>query len=86
MFLRPINHSSGEVGPTLVVSLTSYGPRIRWVHLAIESMIASGASASDIYLWLANGSKITGQLDRLVRRGCVLGNTLRQILQLVLRG
>jgi hypothetical protein len=53
----------------LLVSLTSYGPRIRWAFLAIESIIASGCRPSDIFLWLPLDARTTKALDRLVSRG-----------------
>lgn len=53
----------------IIVSLTSYGHRVKWSFLAIESIIASGCRPNDIYLWLAHGTKIGKPLERLASRG-----------------
>jgi len=69
LLLPPFGDIASGSAPPLVVSLTSYGSRIRWAHLAIESIIASGVRAPDMFLWLPNGSKIGNPLRRLVGRG-----------------
>ena len=53
----------------LVVSMTSYGSRIRWCYFAIESIIQSGCLPSDVYLWISKGSEVTPSLQRLAKRG-----------------
>jgi len=68
-FISSPNLAIQSANPRLVVSMTSYGSRIRWAHLAIESIVFSGCKESDIYLWLATGSEIRQPLRRLVSRG-----------------
>lgn len=51
------------------MSLTSFGARIRWVWIAIESIVSSGCPESAIYLWLPENSIIGKPLERLVSRG-----------------
>ncbi len=53
----------------LLVSLTTYGPRIKWSFLAIESIVQSGCRESDIYLWISDKAVIGKTLNRLVGRG-----------------
>lgn len=53
----------------LLVSLTTYGPRIKWAFLAIESIVKSGCKESDIYLWISDKAIIGKSLDRLITRG-----------------
>ena len=71
LFLKPSSEPSNciSLGSSLVVSLTSYGPRIRWCYLAIESIIRSGCYPSDVYLWISKGSEVTPSLQRLAKRG-----------------
>jgi hypothetical protein len=71
LFLRPSSAilEGGQLESSLVVSLTSYGKRIRWCHLAIESIIQSGCIASNIHLWIPKGSEISQSLQRLSLRG-----------------
>lgn len=67
--LSPLSEGPGAGEPKLVVSLTSYGSRVSWVHLAIESIISSGAKAEDVFLWLPIGTRLGNPLQRLVGRG-----------------
>jgi len=69
LLLPPVREVAGGTAPPLVVSLTSFGSRIQWAHLAIESIIASGVRAPDVFLWLSQGYKIGNPLRRLVGRG-----------------
>lgn len=61
--------STRAENPRLLVSLTTYGPRIKWAFLAIESIVKSGCKESDIYLWISDKAIISKSLDRLVTRG-----------------
>lgn len=61
---------AGGSGP--VVSLTTYGTRIRWSHLAIESIARGSLTPSRTVLWLddeAAFSRLPRPLRRLRRRG-----------------
>jgi hypothetical protein len=69
VFLRSRQSKSLQGGTGLIVSLTSYGHRVKWSFLAIESIIASGCRPNDVYLWLAHGTKIGKPLEKLVSRG-----------------
>lgn len=56
----------------VVVSLTSYGPRMKDVALAIEAIAAGKRRPERMILWVADGDYRAGEfpmLDRLVRRG-----------------
>jgi hypothetical protein len=64
---RPITHAGGPV-----VSLTSYGERIRTVHLAIESIGRGQIRPSRILLWLDDPlmiEKLSAGIRRLQSRG-----------------
>lgn len=65
----PRQSKADKGGAGLIVSLTSYGHRVKWSFLAIESIIASGCRPNDIYLWLAHETKIGKPLKRLASRG-----------------
>lgn len=56
----------------VVVSLTTYGPRTRWAHLAISSIAAGSVRPGRIVLWLDREqyeSPLPLSLRRLARRG-----------------
>lgn len=69
LFLKSKSISTRAEDPRLLVSLTTYGPRIKWAFLAIESIVKSGCKESDIYLWISDKAIIGKSLDRLVTRG-----------------
>ena len=59
----------------VVVSLTSYGSRIRAVHLAVESMVHGTVRPQRLILWLREADVVAdppAPLARLVRRGLEL--------------
>ncbi|WP_424347701.1 hypothetical protein [Kocuria sp. CH-021] len=59
----------------VVVSLTSYGSRIRTVHLAVESMAHGSVRPQRLILWLREADVVADPpppLARLVRRGLEL--------------
>jgi hypothetical protein len=61
---------SGGRGP--IVSLTSYGPRIRHVHLTLESIAQGQLVPKRTVLWLSDPSakrRIPANLKRLIKRG-----------------
>ncbi|NNC12955.1 glycosyltransferase family 4 protein [Planctomonas sp. JC2975] len=52
------------------VSMATYGPRIRTVHLALESIAAGKVRPRRMILWIADSDfRITPGLRRLMRRG-----------------
>lgn len=60
------------------VSLTTFGRRIRWVHLTIESVGAGRVRPRRVVLWLDDASVVDQpprSLRRLVRRGLELRST-----------
>lgn len=73
--LRQRNHqSTAQVTATggPVVSMTSYGDRLRTVHLVLESIAAGSVLPSRLILWVDKDemdSVRTPGLERLVRRG-----------------
>lgn len=73
---RPLATPAGP--PRAVVSLTSFGRRIRWVHLTIESIAAGRVRPERIVLWLDDADAVrrpTRGLRRLVRRGLEIRHT-----------
>jgi hypothetical protein len=60
----------------VVVSLTSFGGRIDWVHLVIESLFRQTVLADEIVLWLADhefeGRPLPSSLSRLEDRGLTI--------------
>lgn len=61
-----------------VVSLTSYGKRIGWVHLTIESVAAGAERPARLVLWLDDERALRRPpwaLRRLVRRGLEIRET-----------
>ena len=64
---RPITHAGGPV-----VSLTSYGKRLKTVHLAVESIGRGQIRPSRIFLWLDDPlmiEKLPAGIRRLQSRG-----------------
>lgn len=60
-----------QLGAT-VVSLTSYGPRLGHVHLAIESIARGGSQPCRLILWLSEDSRnhpLSSSIRRLQKRG-----------------
>lgn len=56
----------------IIVSLTSYGTRIKDVHLAIESIMQGTVKPNRIILWLSdseNGNQLTVPLQKQIYRG-----------------
>lgn len=78
LILRPIAHSRAPNQVSLLVSITSYGERVKWAYLAIESIIQSGCNPSDIYIWVPRGTKVGGNLKRLERRGLIIKHVVDQ--------
>ncbi|MFI6492301.1 hypothetical protein [Streptomyces sp. NPDC050564] len=52
-----------------VVSLTSYGDRLRYAPVAIESIGLGSVRPRRLILWLADGESVNPSLRRLERRG-----------------
>ena len=54
-----------------VISIATYGHREKWLHLTIESMLRSGISSGQIYVWLDDpfGRNLPRGLRRLHRQG-----------------
>ena len=70
--LNLVSRSRLAGGPGPVVSLTTYGTRIRWSHLAIESIARGSLTPSRTGLWLddeAAFARLPRPLRRLRRRG-----------------
>lgn len=68
-FSRRVITSDGSAS---VVSLTSYGRRIPWVYLAIESIGLGKKRPRSVILWLSDEERenpLPASLERLVRRG-----------------
>lgn len=68
--LRSHSRLSGGQGPT--VSLTSYGDRLRTVHLTLESIAAGELTPSRTILWVSDEplrKKLPRNVKRLMRRG-----------------
>ncbi len=61
-------------GYNLIVSLTSYGLRMKHVHLTIESIFHQVVMPSAVVLWITKDdeSNVTPQLQRLVGRGLII--------------
>jgi hypothetical protein len=80
-FLALRNRLSGEpvVGSSaVVVSLTSYGRRIRTVHLAIESIARGTIRPQRLILWLDDAQAVShppAGLRRLQQRGLEIAHT-----------
>lgn len=59
-------------GPEVVVSLTTFGPRLKSVYLAIESVMQGSVKPQRIVLWLADelkGQPLPLSLQRQMKRG-----------------
>ena len=69
LLIKSTSISTQVENPRLLVSLTTYGPRIKWSFLAIESIVKSGCKESDIYLWISDKAVVSKSLNRLVARG-----------------
>lgn len=61
---RIVNPASASV-----VSLTTYGPRLRDVWLTVESIGRGTVRPGHLILWLDNGTRLTHRIRRLRRRG-----------------
>lgn len=64
--------STEHGAPEVIVSLTSYGDRIRYAYLAIESIMQAIIKPDRIILWLANeeeGKELPVSLQMQVKRG-----------------
>lgn len=53
----------------VIVSLTSYGPRIANAHYAVHSLLSQTVKPDHVILWLTYGEPITQQLADLCKRG-----------------
>lgn len=83
LWLRNLTSRKSVKGTVpVVVSLTSYGPRMRSVALAIESMAAGSSRPARLILWLDDDVELPNgmmpkSLERLRRRGleiCTMPN------------
>lgn len=66
---RGVRTSPSETG--IVVSLTSYPPRFRYLHLALESLLGQTLRPDRLVLWLAEGDlrHLPANVWRLEKRG-----------------
>ncbi len=64
--------SAGGRSPPLIVSLTSYGPRLRTLPLCVESLLRQSLRPDRILLWLAD-DVLDDELPRALRRQAARG-------------
>lgn len=53
----------------LIVTLTSYGPRLSTAYLSISTLLCQKVKPDRVILWLAHGEKIPKNLTKLCERG-----------------
>ncbi|MFC5581100.1 glycosyltransferase family 2 protein [Rhodanobacter terrae] len=61
----PITPKHHDLGSKLIISMTSYGPRFKWLHLTIKSLLEQTIIPDAIVLWIAEEEM--GSLPNSVR-------------------